>query len=130
VGAWGVISLLEKAGCEHVKYVIQPAFKISASDIEDPSAEVVELVRKFYSGIYLAGGRQMTDEAARYSEGNVSFDFYSYGFGYLYFLLTYIDCFLGSPSRKAAEEAREALRLEELIGISFAYFIYASEDCS
>jgi hypothetical protein len=29
VGAWGAISLLEKAGCEHAKAVNQPDFSVS-----------------------------------------------------------------------------------------------------
>jgi hypothetical protein len=46
-------------------------------------------------------------------------------------LLTYIDCFLLVHwAAKAAEEAEKALRLEELIGISFSYFICALDGCS
>jgi hypothetical protein len=74
MGARGAVSLLEKAGCEHVKSVIRPEFTVLASDIKDPSAEAVELGGKFYSDIWLAGGRQMADEAIRDSEGEVSFE--------------------------------------------------------
>jgi hypothetical protein len=58
VGAWGAVSLLEKASCEHAKSVIQPKFKVSAIDIEDPSAEAVALGGNFIptSGL-LAGGK-------------------------------------------------------------------------
>jgi hypothetical protein len=43
VGAWGAVSLLKKASCEHAKSVIQSEFKVSAIDIKDPSTEAVVL---------------------------------------------------------------------------------------
>jgi hypothetical protein len=33
VSAWGAVSLLEKADCEHAKAVIQPKFSVSVNDI-------------------------------------------------------------------------------------------------
>ena len=41
-------SLLEKAGCEHAKVVIQPNFVVSAEDVKEPSAEAISLGGKFY----------------------------------------------------------------------------------
>ena len=38
-GARGAVSLLEKAGCEHAKVVMQPDFSVSANDIKEPSAD-------------------------------------------------------------------------------------------
>jgi hypothetical protein len=64
-GARGAISLLEKAGCEHAKVVIQLDFSASASDIKDPSAEAIALSGKFYSKVWLKGGREIIDEAIR-----------------------------------------------------------------
>jgi hypothetical protein len=55
-GARGAVSLLEKAGCEHAKAVIQLEISISASDIKNPSAEANALSGKFYSKIWLKGG--------------------------------------------------------------------------
>jgi hypothetical protein len=43
VGARGAVSLLEKAGCEHAKAVIQPEFSVSANDIGQPSSEATAL---------------------------------------------------------------------------------------
>jgi hypothetical protein len=40
------VSLLEKAGCEHVKVVIQPDFTISVEDVKEPSAEYISLGEK------------------------------------------------------------------------------------
>jgi hypothetical protein len=34
--------LLEKASCEHVKFVIRPEFKVSATDINYPSTELLK----------------------------------------------------------------------------------------
>jgi hypothetical protein len=65
--------LLEKACCEHVKFVIRPEFKVSATDINDPSTEVVEMVGKFHYDVWLASGRQMAEEVVRDGEGKVSF---------------------------------------------------------
>jgi hypothetical protein len=54
-GARGVVSLFEKAGCEHAKAVIQPDFSVSANDIKNPSAEAAALSGKFYSEVWLGG---------------------------------------------------------------------------
>lgn len=88
--ARGAISLLKKAGCDHAKLVIQPDFETTSDDTKPPSTEVVELGKKFYSHVWLASGKQMADEAVIDDDGNVPFDFYSYSFGSLYSLLTYI----------------------------------------
>jgi hypothetical protein len=61
----GAVSLLEKACCVHAKAVIQPEFSVSASDIKDPSAEAIALSGKFYSEVWLKGGREIADEAIR-----------------------------------------------------------------
>jgi hypothetical protein len=65
---------LKKTDCKHAKYVIQPEFKVSVNDIKDPSPKDVELGGKFYSDIWLAGGRQMVNEVVRDSEGEISFE--------------------------------------------------------
>jgi hypothetical protein len=68
IGARGVVSLLEKAGCEHAKTVIQPEFLVLASDVKHPSAEAIALSRKFYSEVPLNGGREIADEDIRQNE--------------------------------------------------------------
>ena len=45
------MSLLEKAGCEHAKAVIQPEFSVSVNDIKEPSVEATALGGKFYSKV-------------------------------------------------------------------------------
>jgi hypothetical protein len=68
VGALGATSILEKAGCEHAKAVIQPEFSISANDIKEPSAEATAHAGKFYSEVWMNGGREIEDEAIRQNE--------------------------------------------------------------
>jgi hypothetical protein len=70
----GVVSLLEKDGCEHAKAVIQPDFAVSADDVKEPSAEAIALGGKFYSEVWLNGGREIADEAIRQSEEEVILD--------------------------------------------------------
>jgi hypothetical protein len=62
-GTRGAASVLEKVGCKHAKAVVQPGFSLSANDIRDPSAEATALGGKFYSEIWLRGGREIADEA-------------------------------------------------------------------
>jgi hypothetical protein len=62
-GARGAVSVLEKVGCEHTKAMVQLGFSISANDIKNPSAEASPLSEKFYSEVWLKGGREIADEA-------------------------------------------------------------------
>jgi hypothetical protein len=65
VGARGAVSLLENAGCEHVKVVIQPDFVVLAKDIKEPSSEAIIFGGKFYSELWLNGGKEIAYEAIR-----------------------------------------------------------------
>jgi hypothetical protein len=67
-GARGVAANLEKTGCEHVKAVAQVEAMFSADDTKDPSAEASLLGGKFYSNVWMKGGREMADEAIRKNE--------------------------------------------------------------
>jgi hypothetical protein len=51
VGARGIVSLIEKAGCDHVKSIMRPKFEIYVDDIKDPSVEAIGLRRRFYTNI-------------------------------------------------------------------------------
>jgi hypothetical protein len=68
VGARGAVSLLEKAGYEHAKAIIQPDFSVSATDIKEPSSEATVLSGKFYFEVLMNGGREIADEAIRRNE--------------------------------------------------------------
>jgi hypothetical protein len=67
-GACGTMSVLEKVGCEHAKVVVQPGFSLSADDTKNPSAEATVLSEKFYSEVWLKGGREIADAAIREKE--------------------------------------------------------------
>ena len=58
----------KKARCDHAKAVIQPDFSVSASDIKEPAAEAITLSGKFYSEVWMNGGREMADEAISQKE--------------------------------------------------------------
>jgi hypothetical protein len=91
----GVVLVLEKVGCKHAKALIQPEFSLSTDDIRNPSAEATALGGKFYSEVWLNGGREIADEAMRKKE---------------------------KESHDALEEAQrteEAVERARLIGISF-----------
>jgi hypothetical protein len=66
--ARGVVSVLEKVGCEHAKATAQPGFPLSADGIKNPSVEAIALGGKFYSEVWLKGGRDLTDKAIRKKE--------------------------------------------------------------
>jgi hypothetical protein len=65
VDARGAVSILEKVGCDHAKAVAQPDFSFSADDVRNPSVEATTLGGKFYSKVWLKGGREIADEAMK-----------------------------------------------------------------
>jgi hypothetical protein len=54
--AHGVVTILEKVGCDHVKAVVQLDFAFSANDVRNPSTEATTLDGKFFSEVWLKGG--------------------------------------------------------------------------
>jgi hypothetical protein len=66
--ARGVASILEKVDCDHAKAVVQPDFAFSTNDVRNPSAEATTLGGKFYSEVWLKGGREIANEAIRKNE--------------------------------------------------------------
>jgi hypothetical protein len=71
-GARGATSILEKAGCEQAKAVVQPGFVFLADDIKDPSAEASALGGRFYSVVWMKGNREIADEAIRKMKKNLT----------------------------------------------------------
>jgi hypothetical protein len=67
-GARVAATILEKAGCEHVKAVAQPESIFLADDTKDPSIEASLLGRRFYFDVWMKGGREMADEAIKKNE--------------------------------------------------------------
>jgi hypothetical protein len=98
-GARGATSILEKAGCDHAKVVVQPDYAFLADDMRNPSAEATTLGGTFYSEVWMKGGREITDEAIKRNEKELHD---------------------ASEEAKRAEEAAERARL---IGMHFlTYF--------
>jgi hypothetical protein len=66
-GARGVAAILEKAGCEHMKVAasVEAAFSINT---KDPSAEATSMGRKFYSHVWMNGGRELAHEIIKTNE--------------------------------------------------------------
>jgi hypothetical protein len=67
-GAWGVAAILEKAGCDHVKAAAQTETAFSTDDTKDPSAEATLVGGKFYSDVWVNGGREMTNKIIKKNE--------------------------------------------------------------
>jgi hypothetical protein len=59
---------LEKVGCDHAKAVAQLDFAFSADDVRNPSVEATTLGGKFYSEVWLKGGREIADETIKKNE--------------------------------------------------------------
>jgi hypothetical protein len=59
---------LEKVGCDHAKAVVQPDFVISVDNIKNPSAEASSLSGKFYTEVWIKGGREIADKVIRKNE--------------------------------------------------------------
>jgi hypothetical protein len=66
-GAQVVATVLDKTGCEHVKAAAQEVI-FSIDDTKEPSAEATLMGGKFYSDIWMKGGREIADEAIKKSE--------------------------------------------------------------
>jgi hypothetical protein len=67
-GARGIAAILEKAGCNHVKTIAQAEAAFSIDDTKDPSAEETLMGGKFYSGIWVNGGRELANGIIRKNE--------------------------------------------------------------
>jgi hypothetical protein len=67
-GARGITTILEKAGCEHVKAVAQAEAAFSLNDMKDPSAEATLMGGKFFSDVWVNGGRELAHEIMKKNE--------------------------------------------------------------
>jgi hypothetical protein len=66
--AWGVATILEKARCEHVKAAANVEAAFSIDDTKDPSAEATLIGGKFYSDVWVNGGRELAHEIIKKNE--------------------------------------------------------------
>ena len=92
-GARGISAILEKAGCDHVKTLAQAEAAFSVDDTKDPSAEASLMGGKFYTDIWVNGGREIAHEIMKKSEKDIH------------------------DARVEAKQAEEAAERERRIGI-------------
>jgi hypothetical protein len=64
----GIAAILEKAGCDHVKAAAQAEVAFSIDDTKDPSAEATLVGGKFYSDVWVNGGRELAKEIIKKNE--------------------------------------------------------------
>jgi hypothetical protein len=67
-GARGIAAILEKAGSDHVKTTAQAKAAFSIDDTKDPSAEATLMGGKFYSNVWVNGGRELANEIIKKNE--------------------------------------------------------------
>jgi hypothetical protein len=67
-GERGIVAILEKSGCEHVKNLAQAEATLCIDDTKDPSAEASLVGGKFFTDIWENGGRGMAHEIIKKSE--------------------------------------------------------------
>jgi hypothetical protein len=92
--ARGVATILEKAGCDHVKTLVQAEAALSIDDMKDPSAEASLIGGNFFTGIWENGGRGMAHEIIKKSEKDIH------------------------DAREAIKAAEKAAELDKRIGIT------------
>jgi hypothetical protein len=63
-----VAAILEKSGCEHVKAATHTEAIFIVENTKDASAEASLMGGKFYSNVWMKGGRELADEAIKKNE--------------------------------------------------------------
>jgi hypothetical protein len=66
--ARGITTILEKAGCDHVKTTAQAEAAFSIDDTKDPSAEATLAGGNFYSDVWVNGGWELANEIIKKNE--------------------------------------------------------------
>jgi hypothetical protein len=93
-GARGIVAILQKLGCDHVKALAQTEATLSIEDTKDPSAEASLVGRKFFTDIWENGGREMAHKIIKKSEKD------------------------SHDAKEATKAAEKAAELERRIGIA------------
>jgi hypothetical protein len=95
--ARGIATILKKVGCDHVKAAAQVEAAFSIDDTKDPSAEATLVGRKFYSDIWVNGGRELANKIIKKNEKETH------------------------EAREETRRAEEAAERERRIGIVFEF---------
>jgi hypothetical protein len=96
-GARGIAAILEKAGCNHVKAAAQTKAAFSIHDTRDPLTEATLVGGKFYSDVWVIGGRELANEIINKNEKETH------------------------DAREEARRAEEAVERARRIGIVFEF---------
>jgi hypothetical protein len=67
-GARGIAAILEKAGRDHVKATAQAVVAFSIDNTKDPSAKATLVGGKFYSDVWVHGGRELANKIIKKNE--------------------------------------------------------------
>jgi hypothetical protein len=67
-GVRGIAAILEKAGCDHIKITANVEAAFSIDDRKGPSAEATLMGRKFYSDVWVNGGRELARQIIKKNE--------------------------------------------------------------
>lgn len=59
IGSRGIASVLEKAGCEHVKAIRETDFDMTVEDIKGPSKSMIGTTKTFFFELWDNDGRQL-----------------------------------------------------------------------
>jgi dihydrofolate reductase len=94
-GARVIAAILEKAGRDDVKTTAQAEAAFSIDDTKDPLAKATLMVRKFYSDVWVNGGRELANEIIKKNEKDTH------------------------DAREEARRTEEAVERERRIGIVF-----------
>jgi hypothetical protein len=70
-GTRGIVTVLERKGCENVKSLAQSKTALSFEDVKDPSAEASLVGGKFFTDIWDNGGREMAQEIIQKSKKGI-----------------------------------------------------------
>jgi hypothetical protein len=101
-GTRGISTILEKAGCDHVKAIAQTEAAISIEDTKDPSAKATLMGGKFYNDVWVNGGRELAHEIIKKNEKDTH------------------------DARAEAKQAEEAAERQRRIGIIFWFFSFGT----
>jgi hypothetical protein len=93
-GARGVVAILEKAGCDHVKTLVQAEAALSIDDTKDPSTEASLISGKNFTNIWENTGWGMAHEIMKKSKKDIH------------------------DAREATKAAERVAELEKWIGIT------------
>jgi hypothetical protein len=65
IGSRGMILVLEKAGCDHIKTISKAEFDMNAKGFKKPSKDALNATKRFFFEIWNKGGRQLATLKAK-----------------------------------------------------------------